>query len=283
MPKLVAAGPKAKVLPPIWPNAGVLAWYEQRLNQVVDDIHRFAMAKISSSGIFLAQDATPLQAAEQLIKDIKRGWKAKISGAAPVIAQSFAQSVQDHTDLALQQGLRKAGFSVRFQPTRGMNKALNDSIHDNVRLIKSIPAKYLDEVEDLVLESARGGRAMGALTKRLGDLVNLERKPHESDKSLWARTRRRAAFIARDQNNKATAQMHRARRKELGITKCIWRHSLASVHPRLSHEDLDGTVFDSDAGAWDWEEQDFVQPGWLPNCGCVASSVVPGLESDFGL
>jgi uncharacterized protein with gpF-like domain len=75
--------------------------------------------------------------------------------------------------------------------------------------------------------------------------------------------------------------MNRERRKEIGITKCIWQHTLASVHPRESHEDLDNTPFDSDEGAWDWEEQDYVQPGELINCGCVARSVIPGLESDF--
>jgi uncharacterized protein with gpF-like domain len=243
-------------------------------------MHSDVLREIKGSRLF-AMDATPAGIIKGFMRRLTHNWQAYFKDASDTMATAFAQQALNHSDVGMQHALRKAGFSVRFQQTPAMRDEFDSVKRANVDLIKSIPAQYLDEVEALVSESVNKGRSMKAVTARLGELVRLNRKPNESDASLLARTKRRASFIARDQNNKATATMNRIRRHEIGIEKCIWRHTLASVHPRESHEGLDGTPFDSEEGAWDWEEQDYVQPGWLPNCGCIASAVIPGLESEF--
>lgn len=53
-------------------------------------------------------------------------------------------------------------------------------------------------------------------------------------------TRRRAALIARDQNNKATSVMQSARQRSVGITEGIWRHSRAGKTWRPSHVKANG-------------------------------------------
>jgi hypothetical protein len=73
-------------------------------------------------------------------------------------------------------------------------------------------------IEGLVMRSVQTGRDLGQLMKDLQEQFGV--------------TRRRAAFVARDQNNKATASMTRARQHEPGITQAIWVHSGAGKHPR---------------------------------------------------
>ena len=65
------------------------------------------------------------------------------------------------------------------------------------------------------------GRDLGQISRDLQDTFGV--------------TRRRAAFIALDQNNKATASMTRARQTELGIKKAIWLHSHGGKKPRPTH------------------------------------------------
>ena len=60
-----------------------------------------------------------------------------------------------------------------------------------------------------------------------------------------------AVIIARDQNNKATASMTRARQNELGITEAIWVHSGAGKHPRPTHVAMNGAKYDVKKGMWD--------------------------------
>jgi uncharacterized protein with gpF-like domain len=63
------------------------------------------------------------------------------------------------------------------------------------------------------------------------DLVQLTKDMQEQ----FGVTHRRAAFIARDQNNNATAAMTRARQDELRLNEAIWVHSGAGKHPRPTH------------------------------------------------
>ena len=102
--------------------------------------------------------------------------------------------------------------------TTPMNNALQATITENVGLIRSIPERYFTEVEGLVMRSVARGRDLSYLTDEL--------------QKRYGITRRRAALIARDQNNKATSVMQAARQKSLGITQGIWRHSHAGKEPR---------------------------------------------------
>ena len=90
-------------------------------------------------------------------------------------------------------------------------------------------------------------------------------------------TKRRAAFIALDQNNKATATFHRVRQIELGL-KATWLHSAGGKVPRPSHKANTGKEYDPAKGWFDPDEKVWCWPGILPRCRCVSRSVVPGLE-----
>ncbi|MNY47535.1 Phage Mu protein F like protein [compost metagenome] len=94
--------------------------------------------------------------------------------------------------------------------------------------------------------------------------------------ALGESTDKRAEFIARDQTNKATSVINRARQRDLGITKAVWMHMRGGKHPRESHVDADGEEFDLDKGMF--LDGKWIQPGEEPNCGCQAGPVIPEFQ-----
>jgi uncharacterized protein with gpF-like domain len=145
----------------------------------------------------MAQDRTPADELRNAIRKLAKRWQRNFDEAAPAIAEYFSQAVAERSSGALMAILKKAGFAVKFKMTPAMRDIMQATIGQQVSLIKSIPSQYFTDVEGLVMRSVQTGRDLGQLTKDLQERFGV--------------TRRRAAFIARDQNNKATASMTRAR------------------------------------------------------------------------
>ena len=191
-----------------------------------------------------------------------RRWLDRFDVAAKDMAAYFATAAKDRVDGALAASLRKAGLSVRFQITPAIAEALDATITENVSLIKSIAQQHLGHVEQIVMRSVTAGRDVGGLKKALQQQLGV--------------TQRRAALIARNQNNSATATVCRARQQELGIKRAIWVHSSAGRHPRPEHVAANGKEYDVDKGMW--LEQRWTWPGREINCRCVSRSIIPGLQ-----
>ncbi|MEX3555269.1 MAG: phage minor head protein, partial [Burkholderia gladioli] len=177
-------------------------------------------------------------------------------------AERFADEAMGAADSALKENLRKKGFSVRFSMSREANDVYRATIAENVGLIRSIASEHLDKVQGLVMRSVTQGRKLDELTVELA--------------KRYAITKKRVAFIARDQNNKATAVITRVRQRELGITQARWMHSAGGKEPRPSHVAANGKLYDIDKGMY--LDGEWIRPGELPNCRCVSQSVIPGFE-----
>lgn len=208
----------------------------------------------------LATDASPAMVLRAAMRKLGNRWLRKFDRLAPALSAWFADDVQNRCDRSLMAIFRKHNFTVRFKPTRAMNEAYQAVIGENVSLIGSIPQQYLKNVEGAVMRSVQTGRDLGALTKEL------ERN--------YGVTKRRAALIARTQNNMATATMTRVRQIETGITKARWLHSAGGKTPRPEHVAFSGKIYDIREGApvegrW---------PGLAINCRCVSQPVIPGFD-----
>lgn len=214
----------------------------------------------------MAQDATPATALRAAMRKLARRWVRNFNEAAEKLAERMAERTERYSDGQMMAELKKAGFAIKFTPTADMRDAYSSVIGENVALIKSIPQKYLTDVEGDVMRSVQAGRDLKELTDKLQDRYEL--------------TRRRAAFIARDQNNKATAVMTKARRMSLGITKAVWVHSGGGVHPRESHVKAgrEKRVYDIAKGCE--IDGDYIMPGELPNCRCTSRAIIPGFDDE---
>jgi len=235
------------------------------------------------SAVF-AQDDAPAVILRRIMRALARRWQARFNELAPDLAEYFATNVSKRVDGALTAILVKHGFAVRFQSTALSRDVLAATTGENVALIKSIPQRYFTDIETEVMRSAAAGRDLQTLTEYLGpkvrlDRIGLGRRPGESNKSLAARTERRAELIARDQNNKATATRIRVRQHELGITEAIWVHSGGGREPRPDHVAWGAARkrYKISEGMWSEKEQQYIFPGELINCRCVSRSVIPGL------
>lgn len=264
-------------LNPTRPSAAIRTKYQRRLEKLVDQMHGslvyWLTARYRADGPEIAQDASPamaLRAADAspamalraAMRKLGRRWLNRFDDMAPKLAAYFATAVGDRSTRVLADTLRKGGFTVRFKPTRAMNEAYQAVVGENVALIKSIATKHLTDVEGAVMRSVAAGRDLGALTQELTEVYGV--------------TKRRAAIIARTQNNAATAVMTRVRQHEAGITKARWLHSAGGKTPRPEHVAFSGKTYDVDKGAflegkWTW-------PGVEINCRCVSVPVIPGFD-----
>ena len=203
----------------------------------------------------------PTEDIQGAVNELAERWQAKFDAMAPELANYFSTQVAQRTDAALRTALKNGGISVEFQMTPAMRNIVQATTEANVGLIRSIPQQYLTNVQGAVMRSIQSGRDLGPLVEYL-----------EKEHGV---TRRRAAFIALDQNNKATSAMTRARQDEIGIVKARWRHSGGGKHPRPKHVAANGTEYDVKVGLPIGDKGQNVFPGEEPNCRCISISIIP--------
>ena len=118
-----------------------------------------------------------------------------------------------------------------FMAEPRLGEMLAASIQENTGLIKSIPERFFAEVEQTIFRQFRTGQRASDIAPEIAERFSVSRK--------------RAAFIARDQISKLNGDLTRMRQVELGIPGYIWRTS-RDERVRGSQE---GSVFGPGTGA----------------------------------
>jgi len=257
---------KPKTLKPVRPNEGIEAGYRQRLERLIEDMNASVLWWISAAYRAtppeMAQDASPAKTLQGVLNRLRKQWQGKFDDEAPNLANWFSRSSQSQVDRSFSRSLKTAGFSVSFNMTQEVNDIVQATTGENVSLIKSISSEYFTDIEGMVMRSVAAGRDIGALREQIQDTYGV--------------TNRRAALIARDQNNKATANVNKARALQVGIVHAIWQHSRGGRHPRKSHVEATGRKFEIAKGCK--IDGQYIQPGELINCRCVSRVVLPALD-----
>jgi hypothetical protein len=309
VPKIRNKDAKRKVLPAIHANAGVTDWYartlqgvlneafadavmmltavlgaepvrvgiavdrcvwyvEPRLVHLAYDEHGQATQSRMQEGFWLiATDAPPtVTKVDRALKKWGDKWQRKFDKLSRDVSRKFATRSFGSTDVAMKAALRDAGFTVSFKPTKRSLESYKLVVADNVGLIRNLQQSLYNKIQQDTWASVRAGGNMAALSEKLHKSYGIEAK--------------RAALIARDQNNKAKATLESARRQELGLRKAIWQHSSGGKEPRPVHVawGREGKVFDLDKGLFDPDENQWVLPGTLINCRCTSRAVIPGFD-----
>lgn len=189
-------------------------------------------------------------------------WTKRLQVMSETIARDFAVKNKSATEQEVKAKLAKAGFTVKFKPNKAVTSAFDAVIAENVGLIKSIPQRYLTDVQAQVWRSVMDGSDMKTLSEGLQEKYGI----------AW----RRASLIAKDQNHKGKAAIERARRAEVGITEAAWMHSHAGVTPRPTHVAMDGETYNITEGMWDPAVQKRIWPGTEINCRCTDRAKIPG-------
>jgi uncharacterized protein with gpF-like domain len=259
------------MLQPIRPAAPIQAKYEARVLAMLLAMHRDILAEVRKTWrqrepetIITAMDDIPARALQLALSRVGKVWLKRFDTLADELAEYFATAVRGRCDRTLADMLRRGGFSVKFTMTPAMRDAYTAVRAENVGLIRSIAEQHLSKVETLVMQSVSRGGDLGTLTDKLQKNFGI--------------SQRRAAFIARDQNSKATAVLRRVREAEIGVVEGIWRHSAGGKHPREKHVSFSGKRFKLADGHDFGDGMGPVLPGEAPNCRCSWRAVLPGFE-----
>lgn len=259
-----------KTLRPHHVNAGITVAYRKKIMRLVDEMQRsyvyWLKATYRADPPVMAQDAMPARELEKTLADLGVRWQKQFDAVAPELARFFAKSVSAQSDAVLKSILRKAGYSVKFSMTKALRDVMKAEIVENVGLIKSIPQQYHTQVQGMVMRSVQTGRDLAGLSKEM--------------QKRYGITKRRADFIALDQNNKATSAIQRIRQTELGIEKGKWLHSHTGREPRPTHVANDGKTFSIAEGWYDPDPRvkRRIWPGELIRCRCTWKPIVKGFS-----
>jgi uncharacterized protein with gpF-like domain len=262
--------PRDKILRPVRPNAGTEAAYRRALVEAIDEmelevLHCLRRVGAQQEPPTLARDESLADVLRLALRDLVSRWTWRFEEMAPRLAAYFATRVSERSRSTLGRILRAGGIAIEFGITPAQEDVLQATVIKNVALIRSIPQRYLGAVEEMVMGSVQAGHDVGALATQL--------------RAQGQVTKKRAAFIARDQNSKATAAMLRASHLEAGIDQAVWHHSHAGREPRPTHvrAGREGVVFSVRDGWLDPHEGRRIQPGELINCRCSSRPVIRGL------
>ena len=258
---------KPVTLRAVYANRGVEAWYRKQLQSAITDMARSMLVHIraayNNSDNPLATDAP--NSTYLLRKALEKWggmWTRKLNKMSLDLADQFAKRAGKVTEQQVGQAFREAGFTVKFRPTQASVAAYKTIAAQQVGLIRSIPQQYLTAVQTRVFDSVMKGADMATLAAEL--------------QQAYGVSFRRAALIARDQNNKAKAVIENTRRQELGITEAIWQHSGAGKEPRPEHVAFNGKRYDLAKGAY--LEGKWTLPGMEINCRCTSRAIIPGFD-----
>lgn len=271
---------KPITLRPVHPNAGIRAKYRRRLLALVDEMTQSYLFWIERAyeraPPAIAQDAPygsktkakvklSSKELERELKKLAKRWQDRFADAAPRLAGWFSKAIDKRSHDALMHILRKGGFTVNLKVTASLRDVIHASVVENVSLIRSIPEQFHTQIEGMVMRSVIAGRDLAPLTRDL--------------QKHFGVTRRRAELIARDQNNKATAMITRARYLDIGFEEAIWLHSAGGRKPRPTHVANSGKRFNMREG---WPDPalggKLIWPGTEINCRCVAKPLIKGFS-----
>lgn len=139
------------------------------------------------------------------------------------------------------------------------------AVEQNVALIRSIPQQFHDRVAQDVYTALADGWPLDELEQKLRHHYGL--------------TRKRATFIARDQNRAITARLNVSQALEAwgdDVEATWWHVAGGETHPRMSHVAAHGTRFRLSEGCC--IDGEHIQPGEKIGCKCWFSIHIPGFD-----
>lgn len=199
------------------PTAKIEAFYNRQLRailrkaaqQVVTEILPVIKQEkpnyVPDSGELVFKDGWAERIISKITQTLSSFTEGVLSGQAERLARSTVSMAESETTQAFLESVNGAvGVDLsNMIGQEGMEDYISSAVHQNVKLIKSIPEEYFEGVENTVLGGMRGGLAPSAISRQLQDQFGV--------------AKRRAKFIARDQVSKLNTDITERRQTQAGI------------------------------------------------------------------
>jgi len=267
---IVSRPKKLSTVRPVKPDRMAANQFNAQLQQMIRsikvDIDNILLPAIQSLEPQYIGDAWP-DDITAIFSKLKRKWESpEFQGASTKIARSFIRALNAGNKKRFAKSVKKigvVGIDI-FGDSPKLQDILSASIADNTRLITSIPEKYLDQVQTIVMGNMRAGLRPSAMVDQLQKQFKI--------------TKNRAKLIARDQTSKANGELSKQRQEDTGFKYFKWSDSDDS-RVRDRHEFLANQDIGFGKGIYLWskppkdENGETVIPGSPINCRCTAIPV----------
>ena len=231
------------------------------VREVRKDIDTYIMSAVKSTSYEYVADASFVDVIAGALDFVRGKWSTpQFKQLATRIARKFVTTA-DRTNE--QRTKRDLGIDV-FVGNQELRDYVEASIYDNVRLIESIPAQYLTQVDSIVMTNVRAGGRPSAIAKLLEEQFGV--------------TERRAKLISRDQTNKINSNLSQMRQMAAGFEYFRWETS-HDERVRDRHKHVAERVTAYGKGIFRYDNPPIVdqnvpqKPGEPIQCRCIAVPV----------
>lgn len=201
---------------------------------------------------------------QSIIERNRRRWTGpEFESLATQLAGDFIRQTNEINGRRIQEDLR--GFGINFIDP-DVRDYLDIAIQDNVRLIQSIPDRYLSQVEQIVATNVRSGNRAAVIQRALS--------------AQFGAAQKRAALIARDQTAKINGDLSARRQRAAGFTHFRWVTS-RDQRVRNRHDSLANRNTKYGKGIYRFDSPPLsdsgqpILPGQDYQCRCIAQPVLP--------
>lgn len=252
------------------PNVGISTDYAKpivnELELMFRDVRRELKKTFKEANYGQAMDASIASQSRILLNWLLRKWQPRFDEIAKSATNRMINRTLKNSTVTLRNSLNEA------LPDLSINTSYSDEVLQEVikastleasNLIKTIPYKFLNEVQGQVMRSITTG-------KGYEDLVPFLAKKYKGDV-------RKAQLVAADQTRKAFQSINTTRLKAIGVKKFIWIHSGGGKEPRELHIRMSGNEYSFDNPPFIgmmYQEKVYGLPGDLPNCRCICKPVI---------
>lgn len=236
--------------------------YRKALTELIAEMEKDVQRELAAYKAEYAMDAaSPLITLFAALRD---KWYARFDEIGREVAEWFAKAVDKRTQTQIKRKLQSVGWSLNPNYTDAQQRMIRSIVQDNVNMIRTIPQKFLRDVQRTLTQAYLEGGDREKMTKAI------QRAGKMSEN--------RAALIARDQSNKTTQQLAIANAEAYGATKGRWIHVSGKYSSRKTHIAMDGKIFDLRDGLYDSSVGRNVKPGELIYCNCQFEVLLPGFN-----
>lgn len=188
----------------------------------------------------------PILRAEEPNYVTDQSWFDRISAAMNLIRAQFStpqyralteQVARTFVGAVNSRASRTFGIDI-YGNDEQLQTAIQASVFDNVRLIRTIPEQYLNQVENIVVTNARAGNRSSTIVSQLSEEFGV--------------SQRRARFIARDQTAKVNGAVTQKRIEAAGFEMFQWVTS-DDERVRDRHDDIANKITEYGPGVYRYD------------------------------